>query len=54
MPTPRQSFGICAINNFIYTGGGYESQGTTDRVDRFDVLKNTWEVLPQCKMPNKT
>ena len=53
MPTPRQSFGICAVNNFIYTGGGYETMLPSDRVDRFDVLKNMWEVLPQCKLPNK-
>lgn len=53
MPTPRQGFGICAINNFIYTGGGYESMITTDRVDRFDVLRNTWDILEKCKLPNK-
>ena len=54
MPEPRLSFAICALNNFIYTGGGYtkmdgerfsHSNITTDRVDRFDVLKNSWEVL---------
>ena len=55
MITPRVGFGICAINNFIYTGGGgVESyMDSSDSVERFDVLKNMWEVLPQCKLPNK-
>jgi len=51
MPTPRIAFGICSLNNFIYTGGGTESMLSTDVVERFDVLRNTWEILPQCNLP---
>ena len=47
------SFGICALNNFIYVGGGYTLGKITDSLERFDNLKNCWEKLDYCKLPYK-
>ena len=53
------SFGICAVNNFIYIGGGYfnfNEDGITygdltNLVDRYDVLHDCWEELKNCNLP---
>jgi len=52
MLRPRQAFGICAVNNFIYVGGGLTSSGTyTLTTDRYDVLNDSWQTLDSCKFP---
>ena len=52
MLRPRQAFGICAVNNFIYVGGGVTSSGTyTWTTDRYDVLNDSWQTLDSCKFP---
>ena len=48
----RKTFGICAVNNFIYIGGGYDHRNVnTDGVDRYDILNDNWENLENCKLP---
>ena len=52
MLTPRIAFGICAVNNFIYVGGGIASSSTyTWTTDRYDVLNDSWQTLDSCKFP---
>ena len=52
MLMPRQAFGICAVNNFIYVGGGVTSSGSYTRTtDRYDVLNDSWQTLDSCKFP---
>lgn len=48
----RQTFGACAVGSYIYIGGGYDQWNrNTDQVDRYDVLRDLWETLPNCKLP---
>lgn len=53
MLRPRQAFGLCAVNNFIYVGGGVSGGNSkyTWTTDRYDVLNDTWENLKQCNFP---
>lgn len=52
MLRPRQAFGLCAVNNYIYVGGGVtKSNAYTWTTDRYDVINDTWENLKQCNFP---
>ncbi len=52
MLRPRQAFGICAVNNYIYIGGGVTSSGSyTWTTDRYNVLTDEWQTLDSCKFP---
>ena len=52
MLRPRQAFGLCAVNNFIYVGGGVTASSEYTRsTDRYNVLNDTWENLKQCNFP---
>jgi hypothetical protein len=43
MLEPRQAFGLCVVNNFIYvTGGVRNPSGYTKTTDRYDVINDTW------------
>jgi hypothetical protein len=54
MMKPRQAFGICAMNNYIYIGGGVRTKDIFIKsVERYDLLKDQWEALPQCDFPKR-
>lgn len=51
MIKPRQAFGLCAVNNFIYVAGGASVGEYEKTTERYDVLNDSWEILKSCKLP---
>ena len=52
MLLPRQAFGLCAVNNFIFVGGGVVGEDQyTSTCDRYDVLTDKWKKLDCCNVP---
>ena len=52
MLRPRQAFGICAVNNYIYVGGGVVgSSSYANDTQRYNVLTDSWENLESCNFP---
>jgi hypothetical protein len=44
----RYAFAICCIESYIYVLGGFnlEKHMNTNECERYDILKDKWEVLP--------
>ena len=52
MLLPRQAFGLCAVNNFIFVGGCVVGEDQyTSTCDRYDVLTDKWKKLDCCNLP---
>ena len=47
MQIPRQAFGVCAINNYIYCLGGINKGQVYNSMERFDTIKNKWTVIQE-------
>ena len=54
MLVPKQAFGVCALSNYIYVGGGVMDNSTYLKcVQRYDLLKDEWEALSDCDLPKE-
>ena len=51
MPTARSEMTSTLLDGKIYVIGGIRFWGSTDKVEAYDIEKNTWEKLP--KLPEK-
>ena len=42
------------MNNYIYVGGGVvDNNEQNNTVERYDLLSDSWECLPSCKLPRR-
>merc|ERR1719219_88549 len=46
MLIPRSGSAACVVGDFIYVvGGGHASTENTNKVERYDVVRNKWEFV---------
>lgn len=52
LPIPLQKSGACLSDNKVYVAGGYTNleKTTSDKFYQYDILKKTWETLPNAPL----
>ncbi len=48
MPVATSAPSAVRIGDYVYVGGGYRKPGSRDNVQRYNISKNEWTLLPEC------
>lgn len=46
MPSAKQAFGVVCVMNHIYVVGGYDVSGPQQTCERYDIITDKWDQLP--------
>lgn len=49
MSSPKRSVALAALDGFVYALGGWDGQSDLTSVERYDTVRNQWEVLQPMK-----